>query len=102
MVEEIVVKKKKKSNVYFTQDTENAIVEYVASTDEEERNRIYNERIHPAFFKLTENIIHTFKFYYTEVDNISDLQHEVIIFLLSKSIYMIKIKVLKHFLILEL
>jgi hypothetical protein len=85
MVEEVVVKKKKKkSNVYFTQDTENAIVEYVASTDEEERNKIYNERIHPAFFKLTENIIHTFKFYYTEVDNITDLQHEVIIFLLSK------------------
>jgi len=36
------------------------------------------------FFKLTENIIHTFKFYYTEVDNIQDLQHEVITFLLSK------------------
>jgi hypothetical protein len=81
---EIKKRKKKKSNVYFTQDTENAIVSFVASKDEEERNKIYNERIHPAFFKLTENIIHTFKFYYTEVDNITDLQHEVIIFLLNK------------------
>jgi hypothetical protein len=35
-------------------------------------------------FKLTENIIHTFKFYYTEVSNIEDLQFEVISFLLSK------------------
>jgi hypothetical protein len=81
---EIKKRKKKKSNVYFTQDTENAIVSFVASKDEEERNKIYNERIHPAFFKLTENIIHTFKFYYTEVDNITDLQHEVIVFLLNK------------------
>jgi len=70
--------------MYFTQDTEDAIVAYVASVDMEERNRLYNEKIHHAFFKLTENIIHTFKFYYTEVDNIQDLQHEVITFLLSK------------------
>jgi DNA-directed RNA polymerase specialized sigma24 family protein len=45
---------------------------------------LYNDKIHYAFFKLTENIIHTFKFYYTEVENIEDLQHEVITFLLSK------------------
>ena len=81
---EVRKRKKKTSNVYFTKDTEDAIVEYNHSTDFEERNRIYNERIHYAFFKLTENIIHTFKFYYTEVDNIEDLQHEVITFLLSK------------------
>jgi hypothetical protein len=81
---EVRKRKKKTSNVYFTKDTEDAIVAYNHSTDFEERNRIYNEQIHYAFFKLTENIIHTFKFYYTEVDNIEDLQHEVITFLLSK------------------
>jgi hypothetical protein len=81
---EVKKRKKKSSNVYFTQETENAIVAYVSSNDMEERNKLYNEKIHHAFFKLTENIIHTFKFYYTEVDNIEDLQHEVITFLLSK------------------
>jgi hypothetical protein len=81
---EVKKRKKKTSNMYFTQDTEDAIVAYVASVDMEERNRLYNEKIHHAFFKLTENIIHTFKFYYTEVDNIQDLQHEIITFLLSK------------------
>ena len=35
-------------------------------------------------FKLTENIIHTFKFYHTEVSNLEHLQHEIITFLLSK------------------
>jgi hypothetical protein len=81
---EITIKKKKKGVQYFTQDTENAIVLYNNTPDSEERSRIYRERIHYGFFKLTENIIHTFKFYYTEVENIEDLQHEVITFLLSK------------------
>jgi len=83
-MDEVVVKKKKKGVQYFTQDTEDAIVLYNNTTDFEVKSRIYNDRIHYGFFKLTENIIHTFKFYYTEVDNIEDLQHEVITFLLSK------------------
>ena len=74
----------KKSKNYFTQDTENAIVKYNNTSDFDEKNKIYHKEIHYAFFKLTENIIHTFKFYHTEVDNIEDLQHEVITFLLSK------------------
>jgi hypothetical protein len=81
---EVVAKKKKKGVQYFTQDTEDAIVLYNNTDDSEKRSNIYRERIHYGFFKLTENIIHTFKFYYTEVDNIEDLQHEVITFLLSK------------------
>jgi hypothetical protein len=80
-----VRKRKPKQKIYyFTPDTEAAIMEYVASTDQEERNKIYNSRIEHAFFKLTENIIHTFKFYYTEVDTIQELQHEVTCFLLEK------------------
>ena len=77
-------RKKKTKNQYFTQATEDAIVRYNNSIDPEERSRIYRDDIHYAFFKLTENIIHTFKFYYTEVDEIEHLQHEVITFLLSK------------------
>jgi hypothetical protein len=72
------------SKNYFTQETEDAIVAYNLSEDFNEKSRIYNDRIHYAFFKLTQNIIHTFKFYYTEVENIEDLQHEIMIFLLSK------------------
>lgn len=72
------------SKNYFTQDAENAIISYNKSEDFDERSKIYNTKIHYAFFKLTQNIIHTFKFYYTEVENIEDLQHEIIIFLLSK------------------
>ena len=71
--------------VYFSKDTENAIVKYNRSSDPEERSDLYSEWIHWPFYKLTENIIHTFKFYHTDgVDNLEDLQHEIITFLLSK------------------
>jgi len=76
--------RKKKSKNYFTEDTEKAIIKYNLETKESTRNQIYNSEIHYAFTKLTENIIHTFKFYYTEDETIEDLQHEVISFLLSK------------------
>lgn len=74
----------KKNKNYFTQDTEDAIVAYNCCGDNSQRNRIYNDRIKYPFFKLTENIIHTYKFYYTEESSIEDLQHEVISFLLTK------------------
>lgn len=79
-----MAKRRKKSKNYFTQETENAIVRYNNEPDSEVRSKIYEREIHYPFFKLTENIIHTFKFYYTEVDEIEHLQHEVITFLLSK------------------
>jgi hypothetical protein len=77
-------RKPKEKKQYFTQDTEDAIIAYLAETDPIKRNRIYNDRIDYSFFKLTENIIHTFKFYYTEVETINELQHEVTSFLLEK------------------
>jgi hypothetical protein len=76
--------KKKVSKNYFTQETEDAIVLYNNTLDPEVRSKIYEEKIHYAFFKLTQNIIHTFKFYHTEVSDLEHLQHEIIVFLLSK------------------
>jgi hypothetical protein len=77
-------RKPKTKNNYFTIETEEAILEYRNTLSQAKRNKIYNERIHYGFYKLVENIIHTFKFYYTEVDNIEDLKYEVISFLLQK------------------
>lgn len=76
--------KKKNNRNYFHHETDNAIVKYCECTDTELRNKIYKEEIEHAFFKLTENIIHTFKFYYLEGESIEDLQQEVITFLLTK------------------
>lgn len=74
----------KEPKVYFTSDTEEAIVIYVASNDQDFRNKIYKDRIEYAFYKLAENIIHTFKFYYTDSNTIEELKHEVVTFLLEK------------------
>jgi len=80
----IKMPKKKVSKNYFTQETEDAIVLYNNNPDPVFRSQIYEDKIHYAFFKLTQNIIHTFKFYHTEVENLEHLQHEIIVFLLSK------------------
>ena len=79
--------RKRTKKRYFTEDTDLAIAEYLKSTIQEERDFIYKSRIHYPFYKLAENLIHTFKFYYTEVDNLEDLKHEVICFLLEKLDY---------------
>ena len=77
--------KKKQSKNYFTQETEDAIILYNNTKDPNIRSLIYSDKIHYAFYKLTQNIIHTFKFYYTDnVENLEDLQHEIMIFLLDK------------------
>ena len=79
--------RKKVKKRYFTEDTDLAIKQYLASSNQEERDKIFARRIHYPFYKLAENLIHTFKFYYTEVDDLEDLKHEVICFLLEKLDY---------------
>lgn len=77
-------RKPKEPALYFTQATDDAITQYILSNDDEFRNKIYTEHIKYAFYKLAENIIHTFKFYYTDTNTIEELKHEVIVFLLEK------------------
>ena len=88
---EPIIKKKRgrkpSKKQYFTADVDAAIKEYLSSSNQEERNYIYKSRIHYAFYKLAENLIHTFKFYYTEVDDLEDLKHEVCCFFLEKLDY---------------
>ena len=79
--------RKRTKKQYFTSDTDLAISEYLASSNQDKRDDIFKTRIHYPFYKLAENLIHTFKFYYTEVDDLEDLKHEVICFLLEKLDY---------------
>ena len=65
------------SNVYFTPDTEAAIVAYNETEDPREKDRIYNEKIQGAFGKIAENIYNTFKFSYADVSPI-EIQKQAI------------------------
>jgi hypothetical protein len=80
-----MARKKSKAN-YFTSETEEYIVKYNQSTDHEYRAKIFTDHIYLPFYKLAENIIHTFKFYYTDVERIEDLKHEVVSVLLEQKI----------------
>ena len=57
----------KPSNVYFTPDTEAAIVAYNSTEDPREKDRLYNQRIQGPFGKIAENVYNTFKFSYADV-----------------------------------
>ena len=80
-----MARKRAKAN-YFTKETEEYIKKYNVSTDQEYRNKIFTDHIYIPFYKLAENIIHTFKFYYTDVDKIEDLKHEIVSVLLEEKI----------------
>ena len=80
-----MARKRAKAN-YFTKETEEYIVKYNNSDDITYRNKIFTEHIYLPFYKLAENIIHTFKFYYTDVDQIEDLKHEIVSVLLEEKI----------------
>jgi hypothetical protein len=66
--------------VYFTKDTEQAIIEYNDSDDDCEREIIFRERIHPAIDKLAENVINRFKFPYID-ESFDDIKTNVVSFL---------------------
>lgn len=80
-----MARKKSKAN-YFTKETEEYIVKYNTSTDSVYRAKIFTDHIYLPFYKLAENIIHTFKFYYTDVEQIEDLKHEIVTVLLEEKI----------------
>lgn len=80
--------RKRTKKQYFTQDTEDAIIAYNKSTDDDFRNKIYKERIKYPFEKLAENVLNTFKFSYFDVPK-SDIQTEVVSILIQK-IHMFK------------
>ena len=74
---EIKIKKKRRkrtANHYFTKVHEQAIIDYVATDDMEERERLYRDFIGPAFDELVDKIVYTYKF--TTLPNIDSLRDE--------------------------
>ena len=70
ITETIVVKKKRgrkpskeKKGYYFLAEQERAVVDYIESDDEQEKNKIYNTILKPAFTKMVESIIRRYKLY---------------------------------------
>jgi len=80
--------RKRKNKIYFTEETERAIIEYNKTDNPYIRNKIYVEHIQYPFEKLAENILNTFKFSYFDIPK-SDVQSDVVSTLIEK-IHMFK------------
>lgn len=77
-------RKPKTKRLYFGPEVDLSIIKYNSTDSDFQRSIIYQTEIKPAFEKLVENIIHTFKFYYTDGQTLQQVQHEVVSFLVEK------------------
>lgn len=68
------------SRFYFTMETQEAICEFQKSTDRRDREKLYVEKIMPAFEKLVENLINIHKFSGLH-DTYEDLKNDCVNFL---------------------
>ena len=74
--------RKPKEKMYFTSETEDAIIQYNTSEDQSDRDEIYNNKIKYAFDKLVENVFNTFKFCYFETSPL-EVQKETVAHLVA-------------------
>jgi len=72
-------KKKKKSNMYFTQVHEDAIVEFSSTEDHDVREKLYTKTIQPVFSQMVDKIVFTYRF--TSLPDIDDLRDECKVYL---------------------
>ena len=75
--------KKKQRKGYFYEDEQNALVEYLNCDDVNEKNKIFNKWLYPAFTKMIESIIRRYKLF-TPDEDFKDTFDDTISFLMSK------------------
>ena len=71
------------SKVYWKEEQEKAIVEYIKSTDQTFRSRIFLDKLDTPFNKLIENVMFTFKLYRSDIEA-KALQMDCLSFLTTK------------------
>ena len=88
VTEEKVKKKRgrkpsKERKGYFYEREEQAVVDYIATNDEKEKNRIYNTILRPAFTKMVESIIRRYNLYPPD-EEFQETFDDTISFLMTK------------------
>lgn len=76
--------RKRKNEIYFGPDEEKAVKDYLASTDEKERNLIYNQWLKDPLDKMIESIIRRYKLY-RKGETFEDLHTDTLSFLITKA-----------------
>jgi hypothetical protein len=75
--------RKRKNEMYFGPDEEEAVVKFLESTDEIERNLIFNEWLKAPLDKMIESIIRRYKLY-RKGETFEELHGDTVSFLMTK------------------
>lgn len=75
--------RKRKDEMYFGPNEEEAVIRFLESTNEEERNQIFNEWLRGPLDKMIESIIRRYKLY-RKGETFEDLHRDTISFLMTK------------------
>lgn len=81
--------RKKTTGRYWTEDTELAVVEYITATEDNERNRIFNNRLHVPLKKVAEIYCNSIDTGYTGEDK-DDLINDCLTHLITNTIKQFK------------
>jgi len=76
--------RKRKNEMYFGPSEEKAVNDYLASTDDIERNLIYNQWLKDPLNKMIESIIRRYKLY-RKGETFEDLHSDTLSFLMTKA-----------------
>ena len=69
--------------IYFGEDQEKAVVNYLESTDETERNKIFNEYLREPLIIMVESIIRRYKLYRKDME-FEEIHNDTMSFLITK------------------
>ena len=75
--------RKRKNELYFGPNEEEAVINFLNSTDEIERNLIFNEWLKAPLDKMIESIIRKYKLY-RKSETFEELHSDTISFLMTK------------------
>ena len=69
--------------IYFGEDQEKAVVNYLESTDEAEKNKIFNEYLREPLIIMVESIIRRYKLYRKDLE-VEEIHNDTMSFLITK------------------
>ena len=69
--------------IYFGEDQEKAVVKYLESTDEDEKNKIFNEFLREPLIIMVESIIRRYKLYRKDME-FEEIHTDTMSFLITK------------------
>ena len=75
--------RKRTQKIYFGEDQEKAVVNYLESTDETEKNKIFNEYLREPLIIMVESIIRRYKLYRKDLE-FEEIHNDTMSFLITK------------------